>query len=152
MEEIEAELTEVPEFTKVSLSFVSPGEDLAGFETYTGDATKPVIRTSKGPSPSQIIVLGTSAFGVRCLFQDRIKGFEDKPRTLLAARIFMEANLRHIFGIQEEKKTTTMSNRSVNQPEDGRDPEAIASERALQLSNELSCLFRDRIRKFDSSS
>lgn len=68
MEKIKAVLTKVPEFTKVSFSFISPGEDLAGFKTYTGDATKLVIQRSQGPSPLQVIVLGTSAFGICCLF------------------------------------------------------------------------------------
>jgi hypothetical protein len=122
MEEIEATWVKVPEFAKVSLSFFPPGEDLADWETYAEDATEPVIQASNGPSPSQNIVLGTSALGVRCLIQDRSEGVEDKPRTLLAAKVILEANLRYIFGVQEDQKPTTMSDQRTSQPEDGRDP------------------------------
>ena len=122
MEEIEVAWTKVPEFTKVSLSFVSPGEDLADFETYAEDATEPEIPTSNEPSPSQNIVLGTVAFGVHCLFRDHNNDVEDKPRIIIAARVILEENLRYIFGIREEQKPTAMSNRSASQTGDGRDP------------------------------
>jgi len=82
-------VTKVPELMRVSLSFVSPGEAFADFETYAEDVTEPGIQTFNEPSPSQNIILGTSALSVHCLFQDRI---HDKPRILLAAKVFLEAN------------------------------------------------------------
>lgn len=122
MEEIEAAWTKVSEFTQVVLSFVSPGEALANFETYAEIVTELGIQTSSEPSPSQNIVLGTTAFGVRCLFQDRIKCVEDKPRTLLAAKVVLEENLRYMCpGGQEDQKSTSMSDQYASQPEDGRD-------------------------------
>jgi len=122
MEEIEAAWTNVPEVTKVFLSLVSPGEDLANFETYAENAIKPGIQIFNEPSPSQNIVLGTAALGVHCLFQDRIKGVADKPRILLAAKVILEANLRYIFSSQQEQKPTAVSNQSASRPGDGRDP------------------------------
>jgi len=125
LEEIEAALTKVPEFTRVWLSFVSPGEDLADFETYADseEATEPGIPTSNEPSPSPNTVLGTVAFGVHCLFHDQINGVDsDKPRIVIAARVILEENLRYIFGIQENQKPAAMSNRSASQAGDGRDP------------------------------
>jgi hypothetical protein len=107
MEETETALKKVPEFTKVSLSFVSPGEDLAGSKTYAEDATKDGIQLAK---PSHNIVLGTAAFGVRCVFQDRIKGVdEEKPRTLLTAKVVLESKLQHIFGAQKKGSPKTRS-------------------------------------------
>ena len=122
MEEIEAAWTNIPEFTKVFLSLVSPGEDLADFETYAENAIEPGIQTLNEPSPSRNIVLGTAALGLHCLFQDRTEGVEDKPRILLPAKVILEANLRYIFSSQQEQEPTAMSNRSASQPGDGRDP------------------------------
>jgi hypothetical protein len=70
MKEIEVAWTNVPEFTKISLSIVSPDKDLADFETYGEDVTEPGIPTSNESSSSPNIVLGTVAFGVHCLFQE----------------------------------------------------------------------------------
>jgi hypothetical protein len=122
MEEIEAAWTNVPEFTEVSLSLVSPGEDLADFETYAENAIEPGIQTFNEPSPSQNIVLGTAALGVHCLFKDHINDVEDKPRIVLAAKVILEASLRYIFSSQQEQKPTAESNRRASQPGDGRDP------------------------------
>jgi hypothetical protein len=111
MEETETALKKVPEFTKVSLSFVSPGEDFADSKTCG-------IQTSKS---SHNIVLGTTALGIRCLFQDRIKGVdEEKPRTLLTPKVVLESKLQHIFDKQKEGKTTTRSGQSTSQHGDGR--------------------------------
>jgi hypothetical protein len=123
MEETEAAWNKVPEFLKVSLLFVSPGEDLADLED-AEDATKLGIQTSNTPSQAQDIVLGTASFGVRCRFQDRITGVdEEKPRTLLTAKVVFESNLLSIFAIQEERKPTTISFwESTAQRGDGRDP------------------------------
>ncbi|KIM36853.1 hypothetical protein M413DRAFT_31458 [Hebeloma cylindrosporum] len=52
VEEIEAAWTTVPEFAKISLSFVSPGEDLADFQTYAEAEVLPRIQTSIELSPS----------------------------------------------------------------------------------------------------
>jgi len=118
MSETEIALKKVPEFSRVSLSFAAPGKD----------TTKLGIQTSDGPSPVQDIVLGTTAFGVRCRFQDRITGVnEDKPRTLLTAKVISESNLPSIFGIQGERKPRTTSSRTIfsqstAQRGDGRDP------------------------------
>ena len=121
MEEIEAVWTKVPEFTKVFLSLVSPGEALENFETYAENVIEPGIQTSSEPSPSQNIVLGTAAPGVRCLFQDRIKGVEEKPRTLLAAKVILEKHLRYMCpGGQENQKPTSMSDQRNSQPEEAR--------------------------------
>jgi hypothetical protein len=122
MEEIEAAWTNIPEFTKVFLSLVSPGEDLADFETYAENPIERGIQTFNESSPSQNIVLGTAALGVHCLFQDHTKGVEDKSRILLAAKVILEANLQYIFSSQQEQKPTAVSNRSASQPRDGRDP------------------------------
>ena len=124
MEEIEAVWSNVPELMKVSLSFVSPGEAFAGFETDAEDVTEPGTRTFNEPSPSGNLVLGTSALGVHCLFQDRI---HDKLRILLTAKVFLEANLQHAFGIQKGQKSTCISDQSTSdqnmtQARDGRDP------------------------------
>ena len=123
MGEIEAAWTKIPAFARVSLSFASPGEDLADFETCVEDATEPGISTTNEPSPPQKTVLGTVAFGVHCLFQDHIKGVEDKPRIVLAAKVILEKELRYMFpGGQEEQKPTSKSDQRTSQPEDGRDP------------------------------
>jgi len=124
MEEIEAVWIKVPELMKVSLSFVPPGKAFEDFETYAEDVTEPGTQTFNEPSPSQNIILGTSALGVHCLFQDRI---HDKPRSLLVAKVFLEANLQHTFGIQEGQKSTCISDQSTSdqnmtQARDGRDP------------------------------
>jgi hypothetical protein len=122
MEETEAAWSKVPEFSKVSLLFVSPGEDLADFED-AEDVTKLGIQTFNIPSSAQDIVLGTASFGVRCQFQDRVTGVvEEKPRTLLTAKVILESNLPSIFAIQEERKPTIISDQSTAQREDGRDP------------------------------
>jgi hypothetical protein len=124
MEEMEAAWTKVPEFTRASLSFVSPGEDLADFETYAEDATEPGIPISNEPSPSPNIVLGTVALGVHCLFRDHTNDVEDKPRIVLPASVILEENLRYMFpGGQEDQKPTSMSDQRTSQPEleDGRD-------------------------------
>ena len=130
MEETEAAWKQLPEFTKVSLSFFSPGEDLAD-EIYAEDATKPGIQKFNA-LPAQNTdqtVLGTTAFGVRCQFQDRITGVdEDKPRALLTAKVIFESSLPSIFAIQEKRKPTTIFSRSslssqrTAQRGDGRDP------------------------------
>jgi len=113
MSETEIALKKVPEFSRVSLSFAAPGND----------TTKLGIQTSNGPSPVRDIVLGTTAFGVRCRFQDRITGVnEDKPRTLLTAKVISESNLPSIFDIPEERKPTAISSQSTAQRGDGRDP------------------------------
>ena len=123
MEEIEAAWTKIPEFARVSLSFASPGEDLADFEACVEDATEPGILTSNGPSPSQKIVLGTVAFGVHCLFRGHIKGVEDKPRIVLATKVILEKKSRYMFpGGQEDQEPTSRSDQHTSQPEDGRDP------------------------------
>lgn len=93
MEQTEVTWKKIPEFTKVSLSFVPSGEDLADSETYAEDTTC-AIPTSKGLSPPQRIVLGTVALGVRCLFQDRTIGVNgQKPRTLLTAKVILVDHL-----------------------------------------------------------
>ena len=122
MEKIEAAWTNVPEFTEIFLSLVSPGEDLADFETYAKNAIEPGIQTFNEQSPSRNIVLGTAALGVHCLFKGHINGVEDKPRIVLAAKVILEASLRYIFSNQQEQKPPAMSNRSASQPGDGRDP------------------------------
>lgn len=95
------------------------------------DATKPGIQISNALSAQNIVqtVLGTTAFGVRCRFQDRITGvIDEKPRTLLTAKVMFESNLPTIFVVQEERKPTTIfawssvSSQSTPQREDGRDP------------------------------
>jgi hypothetical protein len=121
MEEIETAWEKVAEFTKVSLSFVSPGEDLADFETYQEDATEPGIQISNETSPSQNIVLGTAALGIHCLFRNGIKGVEDQPRIILAAKVILEANLRYMF-LEDDQKPPSISNQRSSQPGDGRDP------------------------------
>ena len=120
MVETEAALKKVPKFTKVSLSFVFPGEDLNDSKTYEEGVTKHGIQISK---PWHNIVLGTAALGVRCLFQDRIRGVdEEEPRTLLAAKVVLESKLEHIFGTKNEGKTTTKSGQSTSPRGDGREP------------------------------
>ena len=132
MEETEAAWKQLPGFTKVSLSIFSPGENL-GDETYAEDATLPGIQISNALPEQKFVqtVLGTTAFGVRCRFQDRITGVVDeKPRTLLTAKVIFESNLPSIFALQEERKSTTVFSRSSIssqstahwQREDGRDP------------------------------
>ena len=112
MEETETALKKVPEFTKVSLSFVSPGDDFTDSKTYG-------IQTSK---LLHNIVLGTTALGIRCLFQDRIKGVdEEKPRTLLAPKLVVESTLQHIFDTQKEGERITRSGQITNQHGDGRE-------------------------------
>jgi len=118
MEETDAAWNKIPEFTILSLSFVSPGESFADSETYEEDTTRQGTRSSTGQPPSQHIVLGTTALGVRCLFQKR----EQSPRTLLTAKVILDGNLVHIFGTQEEQNTTTLSVKNTNQLGDGRDP------------------------------
>ncbi|KIM36848.1 hypothetical protein M413DRAFT_31455 [Hebeloma cylindrosporum] len=121
MEELETAWTKVPEFSKVYLSFISPGEHLADSEDVE-DASKLGIRASSGPSAAQNVVLGTAALGVRCLFKNHITGQgESTPRTLLPAKVICESNLQRIFGGQEEQKPTTMSGLSPTQRKDGRD-------------------------------
>ena len=117
MEETEEAWKKIPEFTIVSLSFVSPGQNFADSETYEEDKTKLGIQTSTGQSPSQQIVLGTAALGVQCLFQKH----DQRLRTLLTAKVILEENLRYIFGTQEEQKATTSLVSDTNQLEDGRD-------------------------------
>jgi len=120
MEETEAVWNKVPEFSRVSLFFLSPGQDLANFED-AKDVTNIKIQASEGPSLD--IVVGTAAFGVRCRFQDCITGvYQDKPSTLLAARVICESNLRHISGNQKERKPPTTPGQSMAQHGDGRDP------------------------------
>jgi len=130
MEETETAWKQLPGFTKVTLSVFSPGEDL-GDETYAKDATKSEIQISNALPAQNIVqtVLGTTAFGVRCRFQDRITGVVDeKPRTLLTAKGIFESNLPSIFAVQEERKPTTIfsqssiSSKRTAQREDGRDP------------------------------
>ena len=105
MEETETALKKVPEFMKASLFFVSPGEEFTDSKTYG-------IQTSK---PLHNIVLGTTALGIRCLFQDRIKGVdEEKPKTLLTAKIVLESKLQHIFGTKKEGKPITRSGQSTS--------------------------------------
>ena len=121
MEETEAAWNQVPEFSRVSLFFLSPGEGLANFED-AKDVTNVGIQTSNGPLPQDIAV-GTVAFGVRCRFQDRITGiYDDKPSTLVVAKVICESNLRYIFGIQKEQKPPTTPGLSTAQHGDGRDP------------------------------
>jgi hypothetical protein len=122
MKEMEAAWTKLPEFSKVSLLVVPAGKELDS-EGYAEDATKPVIQTSTRPSSSQKnIVLGTSALGVLCVFQDHIKGVEYKPKIVLAAKVILEKNLRYMFpGGQEDQKPTSTSDQRTSQPEDGRD-------------------------------
>ena len=124
MEDTEAAWNEVPEFSRLSLFFLSSGEDLANFKLEDAkDVTNVGIQASKSPSPVQDIVVGTAALGVRCRFQDRITGvYQDKPSTLLAARVICESNLRHIFGNQKERKPPTTPGQSMAQHGDGRDP------------------------------
>lgn len=112
MDKIEGAWTKVPESTKVSLSFLSPGKDLADVQVYTEDATISAIHD---------IVLGTSAFGVHCLFQDHAKGVEDKPKSLLAGKVFLERNLQSIFN-QEDQKPSCVSHQRNSKLGDGRDP------------------------------
>lgn len=113
MEKAEATLKKIPDFTAVSLSFVPPGEELA-------DSARDDIPTCNGPSSPQHIVLGTVSLGVRCLFQDRVRGInEQRPRTLLTAKVIMEEDLRSIMGVQEEQKPTLLSGQERG---DGRDP------------------------------
>ena len=117
MEEIEATWKKIPEFAKVSLSVVSPGEDFANLETYEEDKTRCGLPPSKG-SQQTGIVLGTAALGVHCLFQQR----EQSPRTLLKAKVILEDNLRYIVGVQAEQKPTNSSHLNTRQHGDGRDP------------------------------
>ena len=108
MEETETALKKAPEFTKVSLSFVSPDEDFTDSKTY---------QTSKS---SHNIVLGTTALGIRCLFQDRIKGVdEEKPRILLEPKVVPESRLQHIFSTTK-RKPTDKTGQSIRQHRDGR--------------------------------
>ena len=109
----------VPKFTRVLLSFVSPGEDLADFETHMEDATEPGVQTSNEALPSQNIVLGTAALGVHCLFQNPNKSVEDKLRILLTVKVILEANLQYIFGVQEDQKPTAISDQHTSLPRDG---------------------------------
>lgn len=113
MEDTETALKQVPLFTKVSLAFISSGEDLADSKTYAEDGMKYRIQISK---PSHNIVLGTAAFNVCCVFQDRIKGVdEEKLRTLLTVKVVLESKLQHIFGSQGGERPMTRSNQSTSQ-------------------------------------
>ena len=118
MQETEAAWNKLSEFTKVSLSFVSPGEVFANSETYEEDKTRHGIQTSEGSLQSQHIVLGTVAFGVCCLFQQR----EQRPRTLLTAKVILEESLWHVFGNGEEQNPASMSDLYITQRGDGCDP------------------------------
>ena len=112
MEETEAAWKQLPEYAKASLSIVSPGDNLA--DEADEDGMKIGIQISNGPSPMRNIVLGTTALGVHCRFQNHITGaYEDKPRTLLPVEVIMESSLRYTFGIQEEREPTTGQRRGA---------------------------------------
>jgi len=120
MKETETALKKIPEFTKVFLSFVPPGENFGDAKAYAEDASKGRVQAS---NPSHDVVLGTTALGLCCLFQDRIKGVEEaKPRTLLTAQVILESKLHCIFGTKKEGKPKTRPSQNTSQHGDGREP------------------------------
>jgi len=112
MEETEAAWKKIPESMKVSLSFHSPGESLSASSMYKEDTTGHAIQSSNEPSPSEYIVLGTIALGVRCVLRERIQ--ISRPEIVLPVKVYM-------FGVQDEQKPTTLSSQNVSQNGDGRD-------------------------------
>jgi hypothetical protein len=98
MEQTEAAWENISESMNISLFFTSPG-----------------IANSQGN-----IVLGTVGFGVCCISPGHIHNIS--PNIILPAKVLLEANLQHIFGIREEQKPSMLSSQNVgSQNGDGRD-------------------------------
>jgi hypothetical protein len=119
MEETEAAWEKIPESMKVSLSFVPLGTT-TNSDIYKEISTNHAIQTSNEPPRSDCIVLGTTGFGIRCIFRAHIQSAS--PDIILPAKVLSEAKIWHIFVVQEEQSPGTLSSQNVILRGDGRDP------------------------------